>query len=160
MNRIILMISRTCLWAGIVLVVITTVDVFINVVFRYLLSSPITWSDEIAVLMQVWFVFLPQIWLEFNDDQLYLTILTERITNARFRQIQKMAKLILIPCVYFFLAFYGFRFLLQSYQLETKTFILELPFWVVYSILPLSLCLSALARLGSLVAVVKESHVN
>ncbi len=43
--------------AGAILVVLV-VSVFIAVVFRYVLNSPLTWTDELAVSLAVWLTFL------------------------------------------------------------------------------------------------------
>jgi len=43
--------------AGAILVVLV-VTVFIAVVFRYVLNSPLTWTDELAVSLAVWLTFL------------------------------------------------------------------------------------------------------
>jgi len=39
-------------------VLVTTVTIFAQVVFRYVLSRPIYWADEFAVLVFAWMIFL------------------------------------------------------------------------------------------------------
>jgi TRAP-type C4-dicarboxylate transport system permease small subunit len=41
-----------------VTVLITTVTIFAQVVFRYVFSSPIYWADEFAVLVFAWMIFI------------------------------------------------------------------------------------------------------
>lgn len=39
-------------------VMVTTVTIFAQVVFRYLFNSPIYWADEFAVLIFAWMIFI------------------------------------------------------------------------------------------------------
>jgi len=124
-----------------------TVILFANVVFRYLLAEPFAWADELTALMQMWFVFLPQAWIESRDEHLRLTILTSRITHAGITKILQVARSVGIIVINSYLVYYGTKVVLQSYQFGNRTYTLEIPLWIVYAILPVSLALVVLVRL-------------
>lgn len=97
--------------------------------------------------MQMWFVFLPQAWLESRDEHLRLTILTSRITHAGVTKVLQVARATVVIFINLYLAFYGIKVVLQSYQFGNRTYTLEIPFWIIYAILPISLVMVALVRL-------------
>jgi C4-dicarboxylate transporter, DctQ subunit len=154
------MINAGCTWGATALVVATTLIVFINVVFRYVFNSPLSWRDELSTFMQLWFVLLPQIWLEYSDDQLQLTILVSRIKNVTFHKILKLGRSLIVFVINPYLAFYGLKVVLQNYRLGSKTFILEMPYWIVFMILPVSLMLMVIGRLAALMGEGENGHAS
>lgn len=152
------MINTGCIWGATALVVATTLIVFINIIFRYLLNSPLSWSEEITSFMQLWFVLLPQVWLELKDDQLQLTILVSRIKNVTFQKILRVGRSLIVFIINPYMAFYGYKVVLQNYRLGSKTFIMEMPYWIVFMILPVSLILMVIGRLAALMGKGENGH--
>lgn len=51
-------LDRVVGWICILLGSLMTVIVFVAVIFRYVLNSPLEWSEEISTFMMVWFAML------------------------------------------------------------------------------------------------------
>ena len=107
-------ISTGFTWAGVALLTAATGILFANVVFRYLLAEPFAWAEELTALMQMWFVFLPQAWIEARNEHLFLTVLTSRITHAGTNRILQLARSIGIILVNSYLVYYGTKVVLQG----------------------------------------------
>jgi TRAP-type C4-dicarboxylate transport system permease small subunit len=133
---------------------------FANVVFRYLLAEPFAWAEELTALMQMWFVFLPQAWIEARNEHLFLTVLTSRITHAGTNRILQLARSIGIILVNSYLVYYGTKVVLQGYRFGSKTYTLEFPFWIVYAVLPVSLALVVLVRVLDPFCTRSKLHVD
>ena len=55
--------------------------VFINVAMRYLLNSGLTWSEEIAVNLFVWVIFLGAILAALENAHIRVDLLTNRLSK-------------------------------------------------------------------------------
>lgn len=53
-----------------VTVIVTTITIFAQVVFRYVFSSPIFWADEFAVLVFAWLIFFGTVVATKYNDHL------------------------------------------------------------------------------------------
>lgn len=70
--------------AGIVIMV------FLNVVLRYVMNSGLTWSDEVAVNLFVWFIFLGAVLAAMQGLHLKVDVLTSRLSP----KLQKLCSFI------------------------------------------------------------------
>jgi TRAP-type C4-dicarboxylate transport system permease small subunit len=51
-------------------VIVTTITIFAQVVFRYVFNSPIYWADEFAVLIFAWMIFIGTAVAIKHDEQI------------------------------------------------------------------------------------------
>ena len=49
---------NVCIWVAKLLLLAMTILVCISVFYRYILGRGITWSDEVSMLLMVWFGFI------------------------------------------------------------------------------------------------------
>jgi TRAP-type C4-dicarboxylate transport system permease small subunit len=56
------------------LILVLTIDVFAEVVFRYMLGMPIRFSSELAMIVFPWMVFLSSVMITRNDEHIGIVI--------------------------------------------------------------------------------------
>jgi len=124
MNILIVIVSST-------LVIV----VFLNIVFRYLLKQPLSWSTEIAGYGLIWWVFLGSAIAIKKDQHISLGFLEKSLT---FR-IDRLRKKLVI----FFMIFYSYILVYYSiiiFPLTRRqiTPFIQIPLVYLYAIMPIS----------------------
>ncbi len=69
---------------------------FIQVVFRYILNSPLTWSEAICRYMYVWMVFVGSAVVINTEGHLTLTFFVDRMPQRMQRPLKVVANLIVV----------------------------------------------------------------
>ncbi len=125
------------------------VIVLAQVFFRYILNSPLIWSEELARYIFVWISFLGWLMATRDQDHIVLTMLRDRLP-ARART----AWLVVIELAHLGFALIllvtGWRLALRNLSVATVT--LPVPFTIVYAVVPVMaaltvvLCLARLSR--------------
>jgi TRAP-type C4-dicarboxylate transport system permease small subunit len=90
LDKILAFITASAM-AGIVLMV------FINVAMRYMLNSGLTWSEEIAVNLFVWVIFLGAILAALEGLHIKVDVVTSRLSP----RMQKIFMVLANICVLF-----------------------------------------------------------
>ncbi|MDW7675966.1 MAG: TRAP transporter small permease [Bacillota bacterium] len=125
--------------------------VFAQVIFRFVLSKPLPWSEEISRYMMVWITFLGAA-LAIEKKAHALVEFFVDLLPEKLRVIVKVIAIILSCVFYGIIAFYGWNFLSSS--LTQFSAVLQLPMAYVYIVIPLSgilLILNSLAELEKLI---------
>jgi TRAP-type transport system small permease protein len=106
-----------------------------QVVFRYFLGDPFTWSDELARYLFVWCSFLGWIVAARRRSHLAIGSLPER-ASPRMRAL--LALLAAAAAIVFaaVLTYYGTRIALRNFDVDTTTLFFTMG--VVYAIVPLA----------------------
>ncbi len=79
-----------------VLLILLTIDVFAEVLFRYALSMPIRFSSELAVVLFPWIVFLSAIMITKNDGHIGIVIIRESIKGMRRKILEIFIHVVMI----------------------------------------------------------------
>ncbi len=118
---------------------------FLSVFLRYLFRAPLFWGEEATVIFLVWFVFLPQGFLEANNEQLCMTALYQAVPDKvrRLLDILRLAVTFLFPL---YLAFVAKGVVVRNYMNNSRTAALEIPLWVLYLIICVALICIAIGR--------------
>lgn len=115
-----------------VLVVAMVLLIFVNVFMRYVLRSGITWSEEIALLMSVWFIFIAMA-LGVRRN-LHISIHLFRNPPAWLERILTLIQNITVLAVGWVMLVYGWRLVeFTSRSIMPAT---ELPSSLLYIVLP------------------------
>ena len=120
-----------------------------QVVFRYFLNDPITWSDELARYLFVWCAFLGWVIAARRRSHLAIGSLPQRATP----RVRALLALIAAAAAIAFaavLSFYGTRIALRNFDVDTTTLFFTMG--AVYAIVPLAAIgvgLHALADAGA-----------
>jgi TRAP-type C4-dicarboxylate transport system permease small subunit len=120
-----------------------------QVVFRYFLNDPLTWSDELARYLFVWCAFLGWVIAARRRSHLAIGSLPQRASKRvrAFLALFAAAAAIAFAAV---LAFYGTRIAVRNFDVDTTALFFTMG--VVYAIVPLaaiSVGLHALADAGA-----------
>jgi len=135
MTRFAAMAARVVDVLAIALFVAMFACVLAQVVFRYFLGSPLTWSDELARYLFVWCAFLGWVIAARRRSHLAVTMGRERL-GARAQAALKVAGALAAVAFAGVLVFYGTRIAERNWDVETTA--LAFPVGVVYAIVPLA----------------------
>ncbi len=126
--------------------------VFAQVIFRYFLDSPLTWSDELARYLFVWCAFLGWVIAARRRSHLAISAVQSR-TPPRVRAM--LALLAALAAVAFagILCYYGVRITARNADVETPSLFFTIG--VVYAIVPVAAIAVALHALADVLAAVR-----
>jgi len=111
--------------------------VFINVIFRYFINSPITWGEEVSVFLLM-FIALFGAYVGIYECRMARITAIVNIVPIFWRKAFNLIAQFIIIYLLIFLVVYGFQFISTPYMLTQKTSTLRLPMWIFYSFVPIS----------------------
>ena len=126
--------------------------VLAQVIFRYFLNDPLTWSDELARYLFVWCAFLGGVIAARRRSHLAITMMQSRL-SARPRAALVACAALAAVAFAIVLSYYGVRITLRNADVETPSLFFTIG--VVYAIVPVAALTVALHALGDLVAAVR-----
>ena len=122
----------------VILMSVLVVDVLWQVTSRYILSSPSSFTDELAGFLLIWVGVLGAAYVAGRKEHLAIDILIQRSSPAR----QRMLLYIIYSLIFFFalsvMVTGGVVLMYTRFALQVKSAALELPLGYVYSVLPIS----------------------
>ena len=114
------------------------VDVLWQVAARYLLSSPSSFTDELAGFLLIWVGLLGAAYVAGRNEHLAIDILLQKTRESRKRNLQ----LIIYICIFLFaltvMVIGGTWLVYSRFILDVRSAALQLPLGYVYIVLPLS----------------------
>ena len=78
------------------LILVLTIDVFAEVVFRYLLGMPIRFSSELAMIVFPWMVFLSSVMITWSDGHIGIVLFRNAQTGIRRKIVETVIYLCMI----------------------------------------------------------------
>ena len=75
-------INRFAEWICCLMLVVMVLIIVIQVMFRYLMSSPISWSEEVALLLLVWFGFLSVAINVYKHSHMAINTIHDRLSDS------------------------------------------------------------------------------
>lgn len=128
-------------WLGhlvVSILAVMTLNVIWQVVSRYVLRSPSSFTDELARYLLIWLGLFGAAYASGQGHHLSIDLLASRLTAHRRRQVN----VVIYCCVILFAASVmvvgGLRLVYLTFALNQTSAALDLPLGVVYSALPLS----------------------
>jgi TRAP-type C4-dicarboxylate transport system permease small subunit len=122
----------------VILMSVLVVDVLWQVASRYILSSPSSFTDELAGFLLIWVGVLGAAYVAGRKEHLAIDILIQRSSPAR----QRMLLYIIYSLIFLFalsvMVTGGVVLMYTRFVLQVKSAALELPLGYVYSVLPVS----------------------
>ncbi len=118
---------------GILLVVTVTVVVTLQIVFRFFLNSPLSWSGELATYILVWLTFLGLAIAQRDHAHVALHLLPD--LSGPTEQVMNWARW--IAAVGLFIVMGGGGLSLAFMHNVESSPAIGLPIWVVYAGMPL-----------------------
>ena len=122
----------------VVLMSVLVIDVLWQVFSRYLLSSPSSFTDELAGFLLIWVGVLGAAYVAGRKEHLAIDILIQKSPPARQRKLHFIIYSLIFLFAFFVMVVGGMILMYTRFILEVKSAALQLPLGFVYIILPIS----------------------
>ncbi len=122
----------------VILVSVLVVDVLWQVFSRYLLSSPSSFTDELAGFLLIWVGVLGAAYVSGRKEHLAIDILIQKSPPARQKKLQYLIHSLVFLFALSVMVLGGIILMYTRFILQVKSAALQLPLGYVYIILPIS----------------------
>ncbi len=143
---------------GIVLVVIMSVmvvNVLWQVISRFIVGSPSSFTDELARYLMIWIGVLGAAYVSGKKRHVAIELLPARAGKRTQRRLRILVSVLVLAFALLAMVLGGSRLVYISYLLGQKSPALQIPLALVYMIIPLSGLLIAWYKWNDLTS---ESH--
>jgi TRAP-type C4-dicarboxylate transport system permease small subunit len=143
----------------IVLIFLTSIlvlDVLWQVFSRYVLSSPSSFTDELAGYLLIWVSLLGAAYVAGKREHLAIDILLQRSSPGRQRLLRILIQSVILGFSATVLVIGGSWLVYTRFYLEVKSAALQIPLGYVYIVLPLSGLLIIFYSIGHLKEAIKN----
>ncbi len=117
---------------------ILVLDVLWQVASRYILSSPSSFTDELAGFLLIWVGLLGAAYVAGKNEHLAIDLLIQRSGPKRKKRLQISISILIILFGLFVMVIGGSWLVFTRLLLEVKSAALELPLGIVYFVVPIS----------------------
>ncbi len=117
---------------------VLVVDVLWQVFSRYLLSSPSSFTDELAGFLLIWVGLLGAAYVAGRKEHLAIDILLQKSPPARQRGLLLIIHSLVLLFALFVMVLGGIILMYTRFILQVKSAALQLPLGFVYIIIPIS----------------------
>ncbi|WP_126428756.1 TRAP transporter small permease [Brevibacillus marinus] len=126
-------------------------DLNLAVLFRYLLKLPIVGTQEIALFLLAWITFLGASLSIKHHSMVAVTIVLEKL--GKFAKAAQVLIQIVIFLFSLLFLLYGYQWVTSPHVLQIKTSALQLPAWIPYSIVPVSMMITMIFALHNIIRI-------
>ncbi|MBO8415039.1 MAG: TRAP transporter small permease [Proteobacteria bacterium] len=121
--------------AGIAFTILVAVT-FGGVIFRYLLSSPIMWAEEVQLWCFLWITFLGA-GAAFRYGSHVAVEIVFDILPKNVQKVLTVINYLIVMGILIYVCFLGFDLLSLMLKIHKTTAILRVPMWFINAIVPL-----------------------
>lgn len=148
-SKINLPISRIGERIGGALLVIMTTVVLLQVFCRYLLGSPLNWTDELSCYLMIYMTYLCMPLIYLNDKNIAMTFIVEKIQGKRISHLLMFFVHILALIIFIVWIYFGWQFFLKGNVMSNS-----LPFkmYYIYIIPPVLFSITLLPVIQKIIA--------
>lgn len=132
------------------LMMVMTVVVLWGVFTRYVLSSQASWSEELARFLLIWIGILGAAYAAGQRFHLAIDLLKPKLEPKNQRRLTVFINLMVITFAFTVMVIGGFRLIYITQVLGQLSPALQVPMWVIYSVVPLSGLLVVYYKIGDL----------
>ena len=122
----------------VILMSVLVIDVLWQVFSRYMLSSPSSFTDELAGFLLIWVGVLGAAYVSGRKEHLAIDILLQKSPPGRQRRLQILIHSLVFTFALFVMVVGGVILVYTRFFLQVKSAALQLPLGYVYIILPIS----------------------
>lgn len=120
------------------LLAILVIDVFWQVISRYVLNSPSSFTDELARMLLIWVGILGSAWATGKKMHLAIDFLINKFSVKNKKTIDTLINISVALFAFFVMIVGGGNLIYILLKLGNETAALSLPIGFVYSVIPLS----------------------
>ncbi|MCF8224303.1 MAG: TRAP transporter small permease [Bacteroidales bacterium] len=140
----------------VVLLSVLVLDVLWQVFSRYVLSSPSSFTDELAGYLLIWVSLLGAAYVVGRQEHLAIDILVQRAKPARQRILKIIIQSVIMGFAAAVMVIGGSWLVYTRFYLDVKSAALQLPLGYVYTVLPISGIIIVYYSVHHLVNIVKN----
>ncbi|MDP4712572.1 MAG: TRAP transporter small permease [Saprospiraceae bacterium] len=133
-----------------------TLDVLWQVMSRYLLKAPSSFTDELARFLLVWIGVLGAAYVAGQDRHLAIDLLPSRLSGRRKKRLLVLIAALIVVFAVAVMVVGGSRLVYVTLYLGQKSSALQLPLGYVYLIVPISGLLVVYYKLDSIAKMLKN----
>ena len=142
-----------------ILLIATSVLVFFQAILRYFFNYSIYWSEEIALLMIVWFIFIGCSVAAKEDAHISMEILDNILPNKGKQLTNVLINLVNIGfCIIMIYA--GIGMVQNAMALNSMATSIPMPLWIAYASVPVGMTFMLMQYIYKLVGSIKLLTVN
>ncbi|WP_462420589.1 TRAP transporter small permease [Salinicoccus sp. Marseille-QA3877] len=119
-----------------------SVITLLAVIYRYIFSSPLIWSEELARYLMVWGVFIGISIVTRKNAQLALDLL-DSFAPEKIKTFMRGFFRIFLIISFLTLFLLSVQFVYYMFNIGHVTPVLRIDFWIIYTVIPLGFLLSA-----------------
>ena len=153
LNKINTPIGKLGSWIGGSMLVIMTVVVLLQVLFRYILNMPLSWTDEASRFLMIYMVYLclPIIYLQ--DRNIAMTFLLDALDNTRIKHLLMVVIHILAILTFIVWIKFGYDFFSRG---SSRADSLPITMNVIYIAPPLMMSVTLLSAFQKIVSELRK----
>jgi len=121
---------------------VATLVAFINVVLRYGFNMSLSWAGELTAYLFIWSALFGAAYGFKIGMHLGVTIVIQSL-RPKVAKYVLSCSLVIILTYLIALIFWGYDFCVFNYELEQASVDLELPFWLIYACVPVSMSIAS-----------------
>ena len=134
MNKNKILSNLDLVLAGIAFIILVAVT-FGGVIFRYLLSSPIMWAEEVQLWCFLWITFLGAGAAFRYGSHVAVEIVFDLLPKPA-QKVLTLVNYIIVMGILIYLLFLGADLLARMTKIHKTTAILRVPMWFINAIIP------------------------
>jgi TRAP-type C4-dicarboxylate transport system permease small subunit len=155
LTRIINVITDLAVWIGGIFSVIMTLIVVYAVLARYLFKRPIGWSEEIAVYLMIWVVFLGAAYTLKENAHIGVDILISRLSASPKKGVlifHYLMGIVLMSILFL----KGVDMVAFTLQMNSHSIAIDFPLVVPHLAVPVGAAILVLQLIGKLITLAAE----
>jgi C4-dicarboxylate transporter DctQ subunit len=131
-----------------------TLAAFVNVVLRYVFNASLTWAGELTSYLFIWSALFGAAYGFKIGMHLGVTVLIQKIRPKVSKWILS-GTLAIILAYLICLIFWGYDFVKFNYEMEMVSVDLNVPYWIIYLCVPISMFIASYQVLLKLIKTIK-----
>ena len=139
---------------------ILVVDVLWQVISRYILSSPSSFTDELAGFLLIWVGLFGAAYVAGKNEHLAIDLMLQRSGPGRRKFLEIFISICIVLFAFTVLIIGGTWLVYTRFALEVKSAALQIPLGYVYIVLPLSGLLIVFFTIDNALEVLKSHKGN
>lgn len=152
-------IERIISFIGCTILCLLTIIIFFQVICRYVLQMPLSWSEEVTRYMMVWLVYVGSVLAIRTHSHVRINLLTNFLKDKI--KIRKSLNILekMLSILYMLIIIYS-GWLLIPDTISQGTPLLRFPMGIIYLIIPVSAILMAISMSIELIFSIRNPGDN
>lgn len=153
-------IERGLAWMLVFLMSALVIDVLWQVISRYVMSSPSSYTDELAGFLLIWVGLLGAAYVAGKREHLAIDLLLQRSSRKGRFKLEIVISIIVTLFAVLVMVIGGAWLVYTRFVLSVESAAIGLPLGVVYLVLPISGVLIAYFDIDNMCNMIKNSRKN